>query len=154
MLSQAIFQFRDYSRELSSLSLEMSPPADGTAFEAQEILIDAVALALKALSLCNLNWYGSRYIQNDQQGEPATKLAQRESGARFFWREVTGDDPKKGNFTIPGPDLDIVASNNSDEIDLSGTEVAALIAAVEAAWNGTLAVNREIYKGRVVGRRS
>lgn len=153
-LASAIFSFRDWSKESSNLSLEMDVPADGAEYVTQETLIDAVAVGLKALSLCNLTYYGSRYIQNDQLGEPADPNAQREIGARFFWRETSGADPKKGNFTVPGPDMAIVATNNSDDIDLSITEVAALVAAVEAAWNGTLAVNREIYAGRIVGRAS
>lgn len=153
-LSQAIFSFRDWSKENSNMALEMDVPADGAEFVAQETLIDAVAVGLKALSLCNLSYYGSRYVQNDQLGEPASEYAQREIGMRCFWRETSGDDPKKGNFTIPGPDLSIVASNNSDDVDLSITAVAALVTAVEAAWNGTLAVNREIYAAKIVGRRS
>jgi hypothetical protein len=153
-LAQAVFSFQDWSQEKSNVSVEMDVPADGTAFVTQEALIDAMAVAMKALSLCNLNYYGSRYVQNDQLGEPASEYAQRELGLRLFWRETSGDDPAKGNVTIPGPDLSICATNNSDEVDLSITEVAALVAALEAAWNGTLAVNREIYRARIVGRRS
>jgi hypothetical protein len=153
-LAQAIFNFRDWSKESSKMALDLVVPADGAAFEAQEIVIDGVAVALKALSLCNLNSYGSRYVQVDQLGEPADPNAQREIGARFFWRETTGTDPAKGNFTVPGPDLSIVATNNSDDIDLTVTAVGALVTAIEALWNAVLPVNREIYAGKIVGRRS
>jgi len=153
-LAQAIFGFMDYSGETSNVSLEMDVPADGTEYATQATLIDAVAVALKAISICNLTWYGSRYVQNDQLGNPANPYAQRELGLRLFWRETSGDDPAKGTVTIPGPDLTLIASNNSDNVDLTGTEVAALVAAMEAAWNGTLAVNREIYKAVIVGRKS
>lgn len=153
-LAQAIFSFRDWSKENSNLALDLVVPDDGTEFEAQATAIDGIAVVLKALSLCNLNSYGSRYVQNDQLGEPASPQAQRELGARFFWRETSGSDPAKGHFTIPGPDLDIVATNNSDDIDLSITEVAAMVLAIETIWNAVLPVNREIYSGKIVGRRS
>lgn len=153
-LAQAIFQMRDYSGEPSNFALEMDVPDDGSDYEAQETLIDAIAVAVKALSLCNLNSYGSRYVQNDQLGTPASAYAQRETGLRLFWRETSGDDPKKGTVTIPGPDLSLIAQPETDQVDLTVSVVAALVTAMEAAWNGTLAVNREIYKGVIVGRRS
>lgn len=153
-LSTAIFSFMDYSMEKSVVTLDMGLPADGTEWEANQTLIDALAVAFKALSLCNLNYYGQRTIQNDQDGEPSNVEAQRESGIRFFWRETSGDDPKKGNFTLPGPDKSIAVSNHSDDIDLTITEIGAIVGAVEAVWNASLPVNREIYRARLVGRKS
>jgi hypothetical protein len=153
-LASAIFGFRDYSEETSNVALDLVVPADGAGFEGQEILIDGIAVAFKALSLANLNWYGSRYIQNDQLGAPTDPFAQRELGLQLYWRETSGDDPAKGLITLPAPDLDIVASPATDEVDLGITEVGAAVAAVEALWNAALPVNREIYRARIVGRKS
>lgn len=153
-LSTAVFGFEDYSREKSTVQLEMSLPADGTEWETNQTLIDALAVAFKAVSLCNLSYYGQRTIQNDELGTPSNVEAQREVGIRFFWRETSGEDPAKGNFTLPGPNKALVLSNNSDEIDLTITEIGAIVGAVEAVWNASLPVNREIYRARLVGRKS
>jgi hypothetical protein len=153
-LAAAIFGVRDYSGEMSNISFEMDVPADGTAYAAQATLVDALALAIKAVTIGNLNWYGTRYVQNDELGSPANAFAQRELGLQLYWRETTGDDPDKGVVTIPAPDLSIVAQPETDDVDLTVAIVAALVAAIEATWNGTLAVNREIYRGRIVGRKS
>lgn len=153
-LSQMVFSIRDYSGEVSSFRLDTDLPADGTAWEARQTQLDAIAVAVKALTIGNLNWYGYNTRQNDELGSPANPFAQRETGVRFFWRETAGEDPAQGNFTIAEPDLTIVAQPETDDVDLTGTVVAAIVAAVEAVWNAALAVDREIYRARIVGRAS
>lgn len=153
-LSQFVFSIMDNSNEKSTFALEVDVPADGTVFDARQIQLDAIAVAVKALSRGNLNWYGMNIRQNDELGAPADVDAQREQGVRFFWRETAGDDPETGNFTIACPDLPLIATPGTDEINLANGTVAAVVTAVEAVWNAALAVNREIYKARIVGRKS
>jgi hypothetical protein len=58
----------------------------------------------------------------------------------------------KGIITIPGVDLTVVASPNTDEVDLTITEVAALVTALETAARSKIGNSITITSGRLVGR--
>jgi hypothetical protein len=88
---------------------------------------------------------------NESDNTPSSAYAQRELGARLFYR-TTGTLQKKGYVTIPAPS-DVVIDNNSDELDITNTFLAAVITILEVIMEvDGESVN--FYRGRLVGRRS
>lgn len=81
---------------------------------------------------------------------PASLLAQRESGLRFFYQDdVNGD---KGTLTVAAPDLASLKTPGTDEADLAAAPIANLITWLEAnalsKGGNAIAINRAVFVGR------
>lgn len=145
------FTYRDHSDEMSSVAFQVTnPAADGTDLVALKALNQAIDDALEALTLC-VNGKESWTINViENPALPSDEDAQRESGLRVFCHDSV--ENKKFHFTIPGPDKSLVAIQGTDYIDLAGTEMAALVTAVEAGalspWGNATFVD----KAKLVGR--
>lgn len=59
-----------------------------------------------------------------------------------------------GRIEIPGVDVALVGTAGTDEVDMAGTEVAALIAAVEAFAVSKIGNPITVYDALIVGRAS
>lgn len=154
MPAHFVFIMNDFSEEKSRFSMEVDVPADGTAFDARQVQLDAIAVAIKALSIGNLNYYGQTLLQADEDGAPTDPFAQREIGLRLFWREVSGESPRKGTMTIPCANLDLLAVAGQDQVPLTNSLVAAVIGAIETVWSTAVDPDREFYRAVIVGRPS
>jgi hypothetical protein len=90
--------------------------------------------------------------QVGSQALPTAEEAQRELGLRIFYIDTTTQ--KKYHFTIPGPDLSLMVSAGFDQVDWSGTEMAALETALETSMKSPDGNAISITSGYVVGRRN
>lgn len=126
---------------------------DETTWVATNAAIATLQAALNALSLGSL---ASRTLtafrESVDDTRPASSFAQREVGLRFHYiDDVTGD---KYHFTLPCPDLDIVAEAGTDQVDLEEITLAAAVAAIEAVAKSPDGNAITITRGVIVGRRS
>lgn len=152
-MGQMAFTIQDHSTELSTVVFPVAEPAtDGSNYQSIAVTqFAALLVAVQALTKGNVLRRSMNVRQlNENSDVPTDPYAQREIGARFYYR-TTGPLAKTGHFTIPAADLDLIVTNNSDEIDLSITEVGALITLVEALMEVD-GESVEVYRGRVVGR--
>lgn len=60
----------------------------------------------------------------------------------------------KGRIEIPGVDATVVGQAGNDSVDLGGTEMAALVAAIEGFAVSKIGNPVSIYEARIVGRNS
>lgn len=150
-MAHATFTYRDFSHELSSIQFQVTEPnPDGTDLVALKALLNAIDTALEALTLCinSKETWVINVVENPS--EPSDENAQREAGMRVFCHDDS--TARKFHFTIPGPDKSIVAEAGTDKIDLTITEVAALVTAVEAGalspWGNSVSVDSAKLVGR------
>lgn len=147
---------RDYSDEKSTVSLFVNEPAaDGSDLAATFAACDAIVAAVEALSIGNIVKHSLTIRETETgDGRPASAYAQRESGLRLFWEEDQAPFDK-GYVTIPMPDLALVATAGTDEVDLAGvTVVNVLVAALEALMESDNGNSINFYRGVIVGRRN
>lgn len=145
---------RDYSDEYSRVSFNTpEPAADGTDWAANLALHAALQAAVDALCIGNLaREQFVAYVEPLNDARPANQYAQRETGLRLFWVDATTG--QKGHWTIPCPDLSLIANPGSDQVDLTVSVVGTLVSAIEALAVSPAGNSIEIYKGVIVGRRS
>lgn len=120
---------------------------DGGVSTAFDALVDAV----DALTLMNRTGHTAT-AQAEALAEtlPASANAQREIGLQMFMSDVNGH---KSRLVIPGVDLGIVAQAGTDLVDLTVTEVAALVTALETyAIDPITGLAVTVYAARIVGR--
>ena len=146
--------FLDFSDEKSSVSFPVATPSGAAYdFDAFVATLDAIGDAVEAISLCTR---GKESVLVDVAAGsitlPADAHAQREVGLRIFYHDATTQ--KRYHVTIPGPDLDTVASQGYDNVDWSITEMATLETALEANMLSPVGNAIVIDSGRIVGRRS
>lgn len=148
MAGKATFTVIDYGLETSSASF---PLADFTAanYDAQIALVDALYTAIDGVSLGNIG--GRRVLAEDFD------LSSAPAGSAYAQREnkwlvsMTGDTSGKlYQRTIPCADLSLLEVNGEDMA--AGAQRTALVAAIEAAFNGdgdeTVTVNTIRFVGR------
>jgi hypothetical protein len=155
-MADAIYTLRDRSDEYSAVSFPIAEPAgDGSDYAASLASLAAIQAAIGALSLCTIARKAIRVQQSTvDDTRPTSAYAQRELGLRLFWQE-TGGNFVKGYLTIAGPDLALIETPGSDEVDLVGvTAVNTLVAALEAFMQSPNGEGVEFYKGVIVGRRN
>lgn len=152
-MAKASWTFEDYSGEKSTVELSIpEPAADGSDWSAIRTSVQDLQDKIEALTLCDES---SEHIRVNESLEVATVTdpnAQRESGMRVFYQDnVT---KKKFHFTIPGPDMTIVAQAGTDVVDLTVTEVAALVTELEASAVSPDGNSLTVTGARLVGRNS
>ena len=82
--------------------------------------------------------------------QPADQNAQRERRLLLKFRDtVTG---LKGSCSVPGIDLSLVGQGGTDAVDLAQTQVAALVAILEADYVSNAGNPILFYEARHVGR--
>lgn len=155
MPTRATLSYRDYSNELSRLSLNFATlQAGGGNFDAVTGLVDDVAAAI--LAVTDLVAAGSSIahpIEDDTGGMPAGEAAQRERGIRIYYHDTAG---KKHSFTIPGIDYTaITVPQGSDAVVLDDAgAMAALVTALEAGVKSPLGNAITVDRAVVIGRNS
>lgn len=148
--------FRDYSDELSTVSFPVAEPAgDGSDYAAILSDMGDIITALNALSIGSIIRHSLTVAYTETgDGRPSNNYAQRESGLRLFWEEDASPFAK-GHLTVPMPDLTLVATAGTDEVDIAGvTVVNALVALLEANMQSPSGNAVEFYRGVIVGRRN
>lgn len=155
-MADVIFTLRDRSDEYSAVSFPIAEPAgDGSDYATVLTDVGAIETAIGALTLCTIAKEAIRVNQNSPDDtRPSSAYAQRELGLRLFWQE-TGGNFKKGHLTIAGPDLALIETPGSDEVDLAGvTAVNTLVGLLEANMLSPNGENITFYRGVIVGRRN
>lgn len=144
-------RFRDFSDEYSHMSVQVADLTGPDVWSVITGLGNGLETAAEALSLGTLvavNYRQGAIAEDDTR--PASQFAQRETGLRFFYSDNA--DGSKYNITLPAPDLAIVATPGTDDVDLSITEVAAMVTWLEANVispnGGAVTVDRAVIVGR------
>lgn len=148
------YTIKDHSDELSVVRFPVDEPdPSGSDFPTWLARMDTIRLAIAALSI------GTIYKQQATIGEqildpsrPSDADAQRESGLRLFWQELSHPF-KKGHVTIACPDKPLIATPGTDQVDTVGvTVVNALVALIEASWLSENGNSVEVQSAWLVGR--
>jgi hypothetical protein len=153
-MSLVNISYLDFSGEKSSVAFNVVDPSGATYdWDALEALVDGIGDAIDAVCLCTRGNDTIRVVaQVGSQALPTAEEAQRELGLRIFYIDTTTQ--KKYHFTIPGPDLSLMVSAGFDQVDWSGTEMAALETALETSMKSPDGNAISITSGYVVGRRN
>lgn len=157
-MSLLTFVVRDYSDEYSAVTFPLPDIAnDGSNWGS--VVDDGVTdnygglqTALAALTKGNIahgTFTAFKRFHNDSR--PASKFAQRELGLRLYYQDTVNF--KKYHLTIPAPDMDII-DVNGDDVDLTNSIVAAVVTWMQTNMESIDGNPVDIYKGRIVGRRS
>lgn len=155
-MATVTFTLRDRSDEYSAVAFPIAEPAgDGSDYATILSDVGAIETAIGALTLCTIA--KERMSVNESSPDdtrPSSAYAQRELGLRLFWQE-TGGNFKKGHLTIAGPDLALIETPGSDDVDLAGiTAVNTLVGLLEANMLSPNGESVEFYRGVIVGRRN
>lgn len=112
---------------------------------------DALNDALLALTLMNATGHtATAQVNQIEPVIPASPYAQREIAIMFFMSDTGGH---KSRLSVPGPDLTLVAQDGTDLVDLTVTEVAALVTAIETYAVDPVTGNAVTVTGaRIIGR--
>lgn len=146
--------YLDYSGERSSANWT-APEPSGAAFdvEAWENLADDIADAIDAITLGTRGRRGVAYeVESGSSVLPTDKNAQREMGLRIFFQDDTTGD--KYSIVLPCPDFDLLASPNTDNVDLTITEMATFVTAFEAGAVSKALNSVTVTGAKLVGRRA
>lgn len=130
-MARCVLSFRDYSREISTVSMSWPEPAAGGAdYDAiTDTAVTAVKAAIADVTLGQLSSEGVVVQESKEVADAGSALAQREIGLRVFYSDTTTE--KKYHWTFPCADLATLAQLGTDRVDPAGTEAAALITALE-----------------------
>lgn len=153
-MSLATISYLDFSGEKSSVSFNLPDPS-GATFDWAALVadLDGIGDLIDAVCLCTRGNDSLRVVaQVGSQALPADEEAQRELGLRIFYIDTTTQ--KKYHITIPGPNLALMVSAGFDQVDWSGTEMAALEAGLEADMLSPAGNAISVVSGYVVGRRN
>jgi hypothetical protein len=152
MPAQVTYKVIDYSGEYSTVKLNV-PEIDETNYVAIEgfaIALQAAIIALSAGNVASRQLTAYSVPVNDTF--PSDPAAQREVGLRLFYKDNV--NAKKFHITTPAPDLDLVAVEGTDFVDMSLSVVAAVTDAMEAFMVSPYGNAITFYKGVIVGRRN
>ena len=147
------YTIRDRSDEYSSVAINFESEDTDTIAD-----LETTALAMRALiaplvtgNIAKQTITASQVVVEDVR--PANPYAQRELGLRLFYQDEVNS--KKYHITLPCPDLLVVASGGTDEVDLSGIAVVnAFVQALEQFMRSPEGNEVQVYKGVIVGRRN
>jgi len=151
MATVANWKIRDYSNELSGFR-HFVPDVTAANFDATITALTALNVAVAAVTKGNI--VGQTVsIDTGIAGAdliPSDPFAQREIGARFYYTDtVTG---QKGNFTIPCADLDLIGQQGTDNLDLTLSVMAQVVAAFEALAVSSGGNAIVVTSAKIVGR--
>ena len=156
-MANLVFTYRDYSDETSSVSIQIPGITSANfdeilgdgALEGRGILraaIDGVTNGLRVRE-------SAVAVGEVFAGVVTEPTAQRENGLRVWGR---GDSSGKlFSITIPTADETLLAVAGTDDVPLDGTEMAALVSALETYWKADYGAALEditVTRARLVGR--
>lgn len=146
--------YLDYSGERSSVAFNVATPSGATFdWDAWDLIIDGITDVIDAVSIMRRGpVHAHTLIDTGSLELPADEEAQRELGLRIFYYDVT--TLKKYHLTIPGPELALMVISGTDVVDLTGTEMAALVTEFESNVKSPDGNVIEITRGAIVGRRN
>jgi len=155
MASKAKFGIIDNSGERSSVNLYL---LDLTGANYDDVAGNLVGnnmgdlrLAIATVCIGNFTGQSLQAVQYTDVGTiPANKYAQREIKVRFDY--IDNVNGKRASFTLPCPNLDLLAESGTDNVDLEELTVAAFVAVVEANAVSVDGNAITITRGTVVGR--
>jgi len=156
MTAKLNYRFRDFSDEYSSVGFEINTVGSANYFDAE--LGNPVGAAyeihqaLTGISIGTVARYTAKTedeVVDDVR--PVDGNAQRENGLRIYGRDDAG---KLHSVTVPCPNKTLLAQPGTDLVDLTGTEMAALVTALESHWTPAGAASITIEKAILVGRAS
>ena len=132
-MAKASWSYRDESDEISTVEMTVADvSAGGADFDA--VMADVAALGAAFLAATECIQARESFVQQVDVKDPATPSdphAARESGLRIFYGDDTTGEVY--HVTLPGPDWDAIDMlPNTDLADLTDTEVAAIVTAIEA----------------------
>lgn len=132
-MGKASWSYRDASQEISNVELTVADVSAGGA-DFDTVMADVAALGAALANISTCIQAREVFIQTVDVKNPASTSAtqaKRESALRVFYGDtITGE---VYHVSIPGPDWDnIDMEPNTDLADMTDTEVAALIVALEA----------------------
>ncbi len=132
-MAKASWSYRDKSDEMSNVELTVADvSAGGADFDA--VMADVAALGAAFLAATECVQAREMFNQAVDIKDPATPtdvFAQRESGLRIFYADDSTGEVY--HVTLPGPDWDSIdLLPNTDLADLTDTEVANIVIAIEA----------------------
>lgn len=148
------FSVRDHSGENGRVTLRTvdltSTNYDAQHGDAPGSAYDDILVALQGMILGTVvQATGRSFDRQPETADPASAFAQRETGIRF---QMTGADGRRYSVTVPTPDLAAIATQGTDDVDLSAAPVSAFVAALEAnvvdESGGAVTVN----SAKIVGR--
>ncbi|MCA9996001.1 MAG: hypothetical protein H6662_15770 [Ardenticatenaceae bacterium] len=146
---------RDRSDEYSTVSIPVADIAnDGSNYSTIQNDVDDIISAIEALTTGEIaRRQLVAYNQSVNDVRPANPYAQRELGLRLFYQDTVTQ--KKYHITVPAPDLLLVASGGTDDVDLSGVAVVnALVTYLETNMKSPVGNPVNFYRGKIVGRRN
>lgn len=148
MTSKLNLTFVDYSGESSSVGAYF-PTINAGNIAAQTGLMDDLSDAIQGVSICNLQ-KDSRTLAETKfaVGNATNPFAQRELKWLVRMRDTNGN---AATFEIPGADLSLL-SPNTDKLDVTTTEGAALVAAINAGAKSNDGETLTFVEAVVVGR--
>jgi hypothetical protein len=153
MPSSVNFRVRDRSDEYGSVGFNIEN-VTGDNLTSIMTKIGAVQTALAALTTGNIasrTLVALRETVNDTR--PSNPYAQRELGLRLHYQDTV--TAKKSFITIPCPDLLVVGSAGTDDVDLSGISVVnAIVNALEALVVSPEGNPVDFYRGTIIGVRN
>lgn len=112
---------------------------------------DALKDAVDAITLMNyIRHTATAQIAAVPEVIPASVEAQREKGLLVLMADTGGH---KSRVVIPGPDFSLLAQPETDKVLLTGTEMAALVTAIETyCVDPVTGLALTVYGARLVGR--
>jgi len=140
--------FVDYSGESSSVGVHF-PNLNAGNIAAQTGLMDDLSDAIQGVSLCNL--------QKDSRLATETKFAVANATNPFAQRELKwlvrmrDTNGNSATLEIPGADLALLSAN-TDKLDVTTPEGAALVAAINAGAKSNDGETLTFVEAVVVGR--
>lgn len=149
MSGKYVLSYRDYSNETSRMSVTI-PTLNAGNIAAQDALLDTLLAAIDAVVIGTKEKEDRVYEVILGTGiAPSSKDAQVERKWLVSARDDVTGFPV--TFTIPTADSQFVV-NNTDLMDLAGTEGAALVAAIEAVVLSRAGNAITVSSIRLVGR--
>ena len=154
-MAKASWSYRDKSDEMSNVELTVADvSAGGADFDA--VMADVAALGAAFLAATECVQAREMFNQAVDIKDPATPtdvFAQRESGLRIFYADDSTGEVY--HVTLPGPDWDSIdLLPNTDLADLTDTEVAAIVTAIEANALSPVGNAVSVLRAVAVGRHS
>lgn len=154
---KANITLKDHSREVNGFGFYV-PELDETNVEdynsASATLINNVLTALAVVVNSQVRSASvSLFSEVISEATPASGEAQNEKRLLLKYQDTVAAG-WKGRMEIPGFDIGAYAQEGTDQIDLTDTDIAALVTAIEAAAVSKLGNPIEIYEAVFVGRAS
>lgn len=153
-MAKISLRLRDYSDEYTSVGVNIADLADIGTWDAQNAKADAFQGHVEAHALGTVVVHSvSQETMDKNDARPASAIAQRESGFRFYVRDSVND--KLGYFTVGTADLTIASVQaGTDLLDLTAEPTASFVTWLEANVISEDGNAVTVERAKIVGRNS